>query len=522
MPAYQVFPLTPASTPATNILNLPSMASLAMNGGFIEIDGSWPNATERPSASPEANITGQLKFDLPFIRFTGVDGGVDQYTVWPGYRVLQAAPTIDFSIFDEMGSVTIKHLGNAISALKGKSDETPRALHSKNLELVLKEIFRMVTNKNIGPNLLGLFNTVLESGHLTGIDYKSNGDIVFDPAVMPLQSARILTGLAKAGRLVLLEPASIDLFSDETANILKLADPNGSLTSVRTDANPAGAVISGGLRMYGLEDAPIRPIDTPILAIVGNLVPEVKYPKVIDIAPSAAQSHIQGRASVRHDFVKGSAIQCGLAVHCFIDTPYISTIILKNGEVITVNLEKASDEEIISQLESAKNTFSRPLELPEIEEKFELTPRLKMLREAIAIMQTAAMDGRFSGGWSPSAQPIIKMLKGEKICLKWYYTIDPPDVIVDSDGSIGYVLEKILSLYSLPDESKANIKGLARAIAEPFDRELITAGLAVERRPFDVDVPLSSRKALREEMAGKIGGKPLSDVVIEERRNSRY
>lgn len=289
---YQVFPLTAV---AVGPLNPPAIAQLFMNDAFLKVEGTWPMVAapsiDGPSVEKIVNPAGTSKFQLPFLKFTGVSGGVDNYTVNVGgkeVKILQLAPRITLPSRGPSVSISKERLASAINGLRNPDEIDFWGEHNNLLTRTTKQIRRLVTKETVPADLLGLFSLVLDNGWLQNVYYEDQHEdppaLLIRPIASEawLNSARILTGLAKEGRLVLLEPASVDLFSREMKEALGPYS-NRPLVSVQSKENPHGALLRGAIGVYTPEGVTIGNLNAPFMAIIGNVIPEGFEPRMVEL-----------------------------------------------------------------------------------------------------------------------------------------------------------------------------------------------------------------------------------------------
>lgn len=273
---YQVSPLALLPTTGTPVPILAPFAATFMNNAFLKVEGEWPMA-EMPSTTPEAGALSRIT--LPLLQYTGVSGSTDNYTVRVGdkdVRVLTLAPRLTFPMIDLSAKKCAERLREAIAGLT--EDETEfHDIAVDTLKRATTQARRLTIEQCVDERLLGIFNYFLANYHLLGIRYESP-DIVFEQSLTKssadasiLNSALMLLGLAKAGRLILMEPATLNLFSREFDVALgyNLNGDTGSplATVFSKEKNPDGTIILGSTRAS--DGGPIKS-DAPILAVIGN------------------------------------------------------------------------------------------------------------------------------------------------------------------------------------------------------------------------------------------------------------
>lgn len=254
----------------------PPLAATMLTGFSLVTDDPWPILDDKAYDLSSVRSTCCVVFATPFLRFAGVGGAMDGYTVdvldtgTKSVTVRTFAPRLTFAGADQLAtfrnSLTVVTSKRRSGPGLSKYDSSELAAYLA-IETAVENMYRSLAFSMLDDKLATIAHWLFRHPENTGASFsRSNNVLEIKPeGVHPAIAAALLL-LSARKRLVVIESASIDLFSREVKMALRPDAPNSQLAGVQGESNPAGAILRGAMRAY--LGGGVVPMEHPILGVI--------------------------------------------------------------------------------------------------------------------------------------------------------------------------------------------------------------------------------------------------------------
>lgn len=256
----------------------PPLAATMLTGFSLVTDEPWPVLDKETYDLSSAKNTCCVVFGAPFLRFAGVGGATDGYTVdvldtgTRSVTVRMFAPRLTFAGTDQLAT-----LRKGLTAVTSKRRSEPcRSKYESSelaaylaIETAVENMYRSFAFSMLGDKLANIAFWLFKHPENTGASFSRGNNVlgIRPEGVHPAIAAALLL-LSARKRLVVIEPASIDIFSREVKKALRPDAPISQLASIQDKANPAGAVLRGAMRLSSGAGSEVIEMHHPILGVI--------------------------------------------------------------------------------------------------------------------------------------------------------------------------------------------------------------------------------------------------------------